>query len=348
MAYTTINKHTDYFSNKLWTGNGSTQNITGVGHTPDFVWIKKRTDADGARIFDAVRGATKAIFTNSTAAETTVATELSAFNSDGYTLGGSDAVNGNTKEYVGWNWKANGQGSSNTDGSINTTYTSANTTSGFSIVKYTGTGANATVGHGLGSAPKMIIFKGTSNASGNWYVYHSSLGHGTRMTLNSNGASASDTEYMNNTAPTNSLFSLGANGTTNPNGGTQIAYCFAEKTGYSKFGSYVGNGNVKGTFIYTGFKPEFVIFKRSSGTGGWIIHDNKRSESNGGNALRKYLVAQTNGAEGTDDYFTIDTLSNGFKLRSTDGESNQSNSDYVYMAFGQSLVGSNNIPCTAR
>ncbi len=343
MAYTTINKSTDYFNTKLWTGNGSTQNITGVNHTPDFVWIKKRTDADGARIFDTIRGATKAIFTNSTSAETTVTSELSAFDSDGYTLGASDAVNGNTKQYVGWNWKANGTGSANTDGSINSTV-SVNTTAGFSIVSYTGTGANATVGHGLGVAPSMIITKSTGAVTG-WGVYHQSLGNTDALFLNETTATGASSVYWNNTSPTSSVFSVGsASAMNNTNG--MIAYCFAEKTGYSKFGSYTGNGSASsGPFIYTGFKPAFVMIKKTDNTGSWEMFDAKRE---GFNPQVHGLYANLNNAEdNTDDL--LDLLSNGFKLYHDGGGLNTSGGTYIYMAFAEApLVGSNNIPATAR
>ena len=343
-----IDKPNLHFNTKLYTGNGSTQSITGVNFRPDLVWIKGRSDASWHRLQDAVRGATKEIYSNATNAEGTDANTLTSFDSDGFSLGTAVDYNGSGRTQVAWNWKANGQGSSNTDGSINTTYTSANTTSGFSIVKYTGTGANATVGHGLGSAPNVIFFKGTSNASGNWYVYHSSLGHGTRITLNSNGASASDNEYMNNTAPTNSLFSLGANGTTNPNGGTQIAYCFAEKKGFSKFGSFEGNNNANGSFVYLGFKPSLIITKNID-TGGtnydWLMFDNKRNTRN---LNDDFLEANNTDAETTSGRNAVDFLSNGFKCRSSYGDLN-SNQTYIYMAFAENpLVGSNNIPATAR
>ena len=357
MAYSTINKSTDYFNTKLWTGNGSTQNITGIGHTPNFVWIKKRTDADGARIFDTVRTATKAIFTNSTAAETTVTSELSAFGSDGYTLGASDAVNGNTKKYVGWNWKANGAGSANTDGTISSTV-SANTTAGFSIVSYTGNGTSgATVGHGLGAVPKMIIIKQYSSNGGteNWVVYHASLGNTKRVSLNLTEDETTDSAVWNNTTPTSSVFSLGNSDKSNNNTVSYIAYCFAEKTGYSKFSSYTGMGGTNYPFIYTGFKPAFVMAKRTNDTSNWVMYDNKRQYNlieGQYNPQRPRLASNLSAAESS---FTsdngVDLLSNGFVVRDNSSDAytiNISGSTYIYMAFGQSIVGSNNIPTTAR
>ena len=351
MAYSTITKPSDYFNTKLWTGNGGTQSITGIGHTPDFVWIKKRTDADGARIFDTVRVATKAIFTNSNAEETTVTSELSAFGSDGYTLGASDAVNGNSKNYVGWNLKANGTGSANTDGSINSTATSANTTAGFSIVKYTGTGANATVGHGLGVAPSMILFKNLISSGGSaehWVVYHKDVGATKGLYLNLTNAQDTSSAFFNNTTPTNSVFSLGNADKTNKSGEAQIAYCFAEKTGYSKFGSYTGNGNADGSFIYCGFKPAFVLVKCSSGTDRWFISDNKRDPDN---IVQATLSPNDSAAEyATQDWG--DFLSNGFKLRRTGDVYNGSGRTYIFMAFAENPLvansGTNGVPATAR
>ena len=234
------------------------------------------------------------------------------------------------------------QGSSNTDGSINTTYTSVNTTAGFSISSYTGTGANATVGHGLGVAPKMIIFKNLSSTN-NWDVYHGSLANTERLNLNANTAKSTAASAFNSTSPTTSVFSIGTAGNTNASGSSMIAYAFAEKTGYSKFGSYVGNSNTDGPFVYTGFKPAFVITKETSDTSHWGMWDNKRL---GYNPDQKRLVANEEGAESSTG--SLDLLSNGFKLTSSSGSLNTSGNNYIYMAFGQSLVGTNNVPCTAR
>ena len=345
MSYTTINKSTDYFNTKLWAGNGSTQNITGVNHTPDFVWIKKRTDADGARIFDTIRGATKGIFTNSGSAETTVTSELSAFGSDGYTLGASDAVNGNSKNYVGWNWKAGTTGSGTTTGSgYGKAYSySVSTTSGFSIVKYKGNGtAGHTIPHHLCAVPKFIIVKRLDGTSG-WHTYHASLGNTQRMSLNETDATSSDSTAWNDTTPTSTVFTVGNSGTTNVNDADTIAYCFAEKTGYSRLGSYTGNGSSNGTFIYTGFKPAFLLYKNTTQTDSWFLHDNRRQGFNPENEL---LFADLNNAESTVN--RINLFSNGFKAIDSDKGVNAAGNTYIYMAFGQSLVGSNNVPCTAR
>ena len=345
MAYTTINKSSDFFNTKLYTGNGSTNAITGVGFQPDMTWLKIRTQSYSHRIYDAVRGVTKYVHPDTTEVEYTTATSLTAFNSDGFTLGSNAGDNKSGDTFVSWNWKANGQGSSNTDGSINTTYTSVNTTAGFSICSYTGTGANATIGHGLGSVPKMIITK-KLNSTENWKTYHASLGNDKKVQLDTSDASSSFSGW-NDTTPTSSLIYFSDNAGVNGSGDTYIAYCFAEKTGYSKFGSYVGNGNADGTFIYTGFKPAFVLFKGSTIAENWWMFDTKRSESNVAN---DGLIASTNNSEYSNSAtFKIDILSNGFKIRDSDSFANSSGNTYIYMCFAEApLVGSNNVPCTAR
>ena len=345
MAYTTINKSTDYFNTKLWNGNSSTQAITGVGFQPDFVWLKQRTGTQRHQLLDAIRGANVILKSDGADASGADTDILNSFDSDGYTLGYQDQSNDTGATYVGWNWKANGQGSSNTDGSINTTYTSANTTSGFSIVKYTGTGSNATVGHGLGAVPKMIIIKCLQQTHW-WFVYHSAVGNTKKLNLNTtNDSGSASANYWNNTTPTSSVFSVGTETGVNQSGQDYIAYCFAEKKGFSKFGSYTGNGNADGAFIYTGFKPAFVMYKNSSVAGGhWQIYDNKRL---GYNSANKVLRANLTNAEADDE---IDIVSNGFKCRATNDNNNNHNGvTYIYMAFAEApLVGSNNVPATAR
>jgi len=347
MAYTTINKSTDYFNTKLYTGNSGTQAITGVGFQPDWVWIKRRDASAGHKLSDAVRGVNKQLVTNNNNAENSDTNILTAFGSDGFTLGNSTDVNNNTSPNVAWNWKAGGgQGSSNTDGSINTTYTSVNTTAGFSISQYTGTGATATIGHGLGVVPKMMIVKVLST-NNQWFVYHQALGNTKKLNLDDNSAESVQNNLWNDTTPTSSVFSVGNHTGVNASGATYIAYCFAEKTGYSKFGSYTGNGNANGTFIYTGFKPAFIMYKKSSGTGRWTMEDNKRDPFN---VATHGLEANGSTAENTgSNYWDVDLLSNGFKFRTTEQETNQSGQTFIYMAFGAApLVGTNNVPCTAR
>ena len=345
MAYTTIDKSTDYFNTKLWTGTGAENAITGVGFQPDWVWIKNRTAAENHKLYDAARGATKNIYSNLDNVEGTDAQSLKSFNSDGFTLGTETAVNANGQNIVGWNWKANGQGSSNTEGSINTTYTSANTTSGFSIVTYTGTGSNATIGHGLGAVPKMIIVKNLTNANA-WSVYHASLGATKYLALNETDVAGTASDRWQDTTPTSSLFYIG----TNDNQGgsyNYVAYCFAEKQGFSKFGSYVGNGEPIGDapFIYTGFKPAFVLLKSSTYVENWIMTDNKRLGYNGSAANFR---ANTSNAEITDSGVNPDLLSNGFSLQNNDDSYNKNGQSYIYMAFAESpFVTSTGVPSTA-
>jgi hypothetical protein len=348
MPYTTIDKGSSYFNTVLYTGNGSVRSITGVGFQPDWVWLKNRNSTEWHSLFDAVRGSLLNIRTNSTNAEVSATGTLTSFNSDGFSLGtdpSSYGVNTNTNTYVSWNWKANGSGSSNTAGSITSTV-SANTTSGFSIVTYTGTGANATVGHGLGVAPKFIIIKNRSVGGTDWRVGHQSLTWNNEIFLNLTNATNASSGAWNNTAPTSSVFSLGSGSYGNGSGNSIIAYCFADVKGYSKFGSYTGNGSTDGTFVYTGFKPRWIMVKSRGDTGGWTIMDTSRI---GYNASNYTLYAEATTAE--QGYLPIDILSNGFKLRivSTGTSFNSNTINYIYMAFAENpFVSSKGIPTTAR
>ena len=345
MAYTVVDLPTDYFNTKLYVGNGGTQSITGVGFAPDWVWTKNRSTTDSHELYDTVRGATKRLISHSTAAENTE-TYFSSFDSDGFTLTGNGNSNGNGNNIVAWCWDANGTGVSNTAGTITSTV-SANTTSGFSIVSYTGTGATATVGHGLGSIPKMIIFKKRSGAD-NWVVYHSSVGNTAYLLLDQTSGSATSSGMFNNTSPTSSVFTVSTAGPNNGSGATFIAYCFAEVKGYSKFGSYTGNGSADGTFVYTGFKPAWLMIKSSSvGGTSWNIWDNKRTPIN---AMFSVLSAESSNAEYTDStYRSIDFTSQGFKIRVSAADLNTSSATYIYMAFAENpFVSSGGIPTTAR
>jgi hypothetical protein len=341
MAYTTIDKPDDYFNTILYTGTGATNAITGVGFQPDWVWIKDR-GSNSHRLTDSVRGVTKILYSDLDFAEVIDADTIQSFDADGFTLGGDADTNGSGQNFVSWNWLAANGTVSNTAGSITSTV-SANTTSGFSIVSYTGTGANADVGHGLGSAPKMIIFKNRNTVT-DWDVYIEPVGAGKRLYLNSTVGEQVATNYMNNTAPTSTLFSVGVADNTNKSGSPQIAYCFADVKGFSKFGSYTGNGSTDGPFVYTGFKPAFVIAKNATtGATSWEMADNKRALFNVNN---KTLKADTSGAEQT--YNFIDFLSNGFKLRYS-SDSNTSGNTIIYMAFAENpFVTSTGIPTTAR
>ena len=347
-VYTAVDKSTDHFSPTLYVGNGGTLTVTGVPFEPDMTWLKNRSVGGDNEIYDKLRGATYRIYPNTTGAQDSLAQGLQAWTSDGFRVGNNNAINGNGNNHVSWNWKANGQGSSNTDGSINTTYTSANTTSGCAIITYTGTGANATIGHGLGVTPNVMLAK-RSNASGQWDMYHSGLSNpkSGSIVLNDTAAFTGDTSIWNNLDPTSSLVNIGTSSTTNTSGGTYVMYCFAEKTGFSKFGSYTGTGNVDGTFCYTGFKPAWVMIKCSSAAyDEWFIWDSKRLGYNGAN---NNIYADTNDAESTAAASGFDILSNGFKLRTTDTALNGSGRTYIYMAFAEApLVGSNNVPATAR
>ena len=350
MAYTTIKKSSDYFNTKLYTGDGSSsRSITGVNFQPDWTWVKSRNSADyDHMVTDVVRGTPKMLKTNSTAAEAEYsAGGIGSFDSDGFTIAAGSSnntnMNNNTTTYVGWNWKANGAGSANTDGSISSTV-SANTTSGFSIVSFTGTGSTATVGHGLGVTPKMFIVKNRS-ISELWRPYHVALGGGQALALNATNATDTDASYWSNTNPTSSVFTVGTNTGTNGSGNSMIAYCFADVQGYSKFGSYTGNGSTDGTFVYTGFKPAFVLWKRTEDAGyDWDLYDTARDTHN---VAFKELIPNGSGAESSSTVLSLDILSNGFKLRTSNGNGNDSGKPYIYMAFAeQPLVGDN--PATAR
>ena len=348
MAYTTINKPLDYFNTKLYTGNGSTNAITGVGFQPDWVWLKDRDNANSHKLYDGVRGTTKFISSENTSAEGTQSNGLTSFDSDGFTLGSYGGTNGSGggsgPNFASWNWLGANGTSANTDGSISSTV-SANTTSGFSIVSYTGTGSAGTIGHGLNAVPKMIISKSLANGE-HWGTYHASLGNGKVIALNSTDGSITNSAYWNNTSPTTSVWSVGTSPLTNhPH--ASIAYCFAEKKGFSKFGSYTGNGSTDGTFVYTGFKPSFILSKRTDVSGqNWTIWDNKRSSSNF-NPTDKILHPNVSNTENTAD--DTDFLSNGFKLRATALGMNASGSSYIYMAFAEvPLVGSNGVTAKAR
>ena len=348
MAYTTIKKSKDHFDGKIYLGSSSAVTVTGLEFQPDLVWVKDRDNGNNHCLVDAVRGTGKYISSNLGSAEINNSSQsISAFTSDGFTTGINNPANepaSTTKGFMSWNWLANGTGVANTDGSISSTV-SANTTAGFSIVSYTGTGSAGTIGHGLNAVPKMIISKSLANGE-HWGTYHASLGNGKVIALNSTDASITNSTYWNNTSPTTSVWSVGTSPLTNhPN--ASIAYCFAEKTGYSKFGSYTGNGNADGTFVYTGFKPAFVILKRTNGgTNDWVLYDTKRCI----NGIENALEPNTSNSEATviakTDY-NIDLLSNGFKPRSNSDQLNGSADTYIYMAFAEEpLVGDN--PCTAR
>ena len=351
MAYTTINKSTDYFNTKLYTGNGGTQSITGVGHQPDFNWIKCRSNATDHALQDIVRGNTKSLQSNSNSADATVTNGVTAFTSDGFNLGAGGDVNTNGRTYCSWNWKA-GTSFSNSAGANGASIAStgsANQDVGFSICTYTNTNTN-TIKHGLDVVPDVIIAK-TLGVSGSWFLGSEKMlgGWNKKLNLDSTGAVATETRpfYPGSAAPTSSVFSsdqsvFGAGGSATE---TMIAYCFAEKQGYSKFGSYIGNGNADGTSVYLGFKPALIIIKNSAGTDNWWIIDNKRSTFN---QVERALLPNEPDAESTSDV-DLDITAQGFKVLSSSGRTNASGNKYIYMAFAeQPFVTSTGVPATAR
>ena len=347
MAYTTIPKPTDYFNTNLWTGTGSTQTITTGTFQPDFSWIKNRSRNSYFNLIDAVRGATKQLATNGDYVESTDANQVSAFTSTGFTVGTGTNTNASGEDLVAWNWKANGQGSANTSGSINTAYTSANTTSGFSICKWVGTQSTGTIAHGLGKVPKVIFVKNTDSTD-SWNVFAKTgyMNENYRLLLDTTGARIADGDAWNSQVPTSSYFTVGSNTGTNKSGSTIIAYVFAEVQGFSKFSEYVGNGNADGAFVNTGFKPAWVMTKPVSGAGSWYMLDNKRA--NPFNAVTGRVEADGSGAENT-GFTWCDFTSNGFKIRTTEGGINANGVTYLYMAFAENpLVSSNGVAATAR
>jgi hypothetical protein len=339
----------------LWTGTGagSPQNISNAVNTvsfqPDLVWVKARNATGNHAVTDSVRGAYLQLITQLTNAEANYSPYgVTAFNSNGFSVNddnsGNYSVNGaagglysgTPPNYVGWQWKAGGTAVSNTAGTI-TSSVSANTTAGFSVVTYTGTGVNATVGHGLGVAPSMIIVKNRLKTY-NWTVYHIGLGGATNiLNLNSTSASIASAVQFNGTNPTLSVFSVGAGGVadnnTNTTSDTFVAYCWAPVAGYSAFGSYTGNGSANGPFIYTGFRPRYILIKSSGSVQGWILQDSSRQPYN--YTLRNALFANDSMAE-LNDAFPTDFLSNGFKIRNSGDGVNTSGVSYIYAAFAES------------
>ena len=322
----------------LYTGTGSSltiaNTVNGTNFQPDFVWVKGRSGATDHALYDSVRGTTKQLESNSTGAETTEATGLTAFGSTGFTVGALAQMNTNTATYVGWQWKANGTPAvTNTSGTIPSTI-SANTTAGFSIVTYTGTGANATVGHGLGIAPKMVIVKQRTAlpSAQNWCVYHSSVGNTGGLYLDLTNATTTSTLFWNNTSPTSSVFSISTgNGVNYSSSANYVAYCFSEISGYSKFGSYTGNGSTDGPFVYLGFRPRWILIKRTDAAGNfWNIIDTSRNTYNVSGSV---VYPNSNAAEAVFSF--LDILSNGIKIRSISSDFNTSSGTYIYAAFAE-------------
>jgi hypothetical protein len=346
-VYTAIDDAGSFYSTKLYTGTGSSLAVTGVGFQPDFTWIKNRDATDSHIWTDAVIGATIYRESNTTAADVTDTESLKTFDSDGFTVGTMAAVNTNTENYVSWNWKAGTTTGITTDG--NTTITpsaySFNQTSGISVIEYTGNEtAGAKVAHGLGAVPVCMIFKRTDGVT-DWQVYHQAIGNTKFMILNTTSAEGVATTRWNDTTPDSVNLTLGTTTYVNKSGSPHVGYIFADVQGYSKFGSYIGNGNADGPFVYTGFRPAYVLLKRTAGADAWQIVDNKRL---GYNAKNSSLMACRTTAEDTSVSY-IDILSNGFKLRTTGGHVNTNAELNIYMAFAESpFVNSSSIPGTAR
>ena len=355
MAYSTIDKSSLHFNTKLYTGNGTAigsggQAITGVGFQPDWVWIKERSSTSPHKILDSLRGVTKELESNTNNAEATESESLTAFGADGFTVGSNGAVNQNSETYVSWNWKAGTTGSGTTTGSgYGKAYSySVNTTAGFSIIKYIGNGTGGhTIPHHLGVTPEFIIVKNLDSAV-DWRTFHKDTPNAnTRaIKLNSNDYWNTDSGWWNDTSPGSSVFTVGNSTATNTDGTNYIAYCFVSKIGYQKIGAYAGNGSSSSPpFIYTGFKPSFIIMRKRDASDHWYIVDNKRI---GFNPDNHGLYPNLTNVEYSGGAYDVNLYSNGFSPVTTDGMLNGDGVPYVYIAFGQTLVGSNNVVTNAR
>ena len=359
MAYTTIDDPSAHFQTVTYSGNGSTQSITNDGNSdlqPDWLWFKNRNDTQVHQLFDTNRGIANSLRSNGDDVENTddPNDRLTAINSDGFSLGDDGNPNNGSNTYVCWQWKANGGTTTTNDasatsvGSIDSVY-QANTTAGFSIVTYTGTGSIGSLAHGLGAVPHVMIVKNRSKSAGeSWTVYHhknTSAPETENLQLNTTNATSDTDAPWNDTAPTSTVFTVKNDDVTNDSGETFVGYFFTEIQGYSKFGSYTGNGNADGPFVYLGFKPAWVMAKRTdSGSSNWMMFDSKRDTFN---VMDSYVVAHDAQAEA--DYPFIDFLSNGFKWRHTSGHANADGGTYIYMAFAEHpFVSSKGVPVTAR
>jgi len=355
MAYTTIDDPTIYFNTVLYSGTGSNQSVTGTGFTADWIWLKERNGTDYHFVNDSVRGKGSNnhylnLHPNATSTESDQTTGVNAINSNGFDITYRGELNESGKNYVAWNWKAgtsfSNDASATSVGTIDSSG-STNQTAGFSIVSWTGTGSAGTIAHNLGSIPEWYIIKVRSGATNNWAVYHNKSNANPEqyaLYLDGTSAATDDSGLANDTAPTSTVFSVTSGNYANQNGYTYIGYFFSEIKGYSKFGSYTGNGNADGTFVYTGFKPAWVMFKHTSSADNWEIYDNKRL---GHNVDNEHLFPNLNNAEASAD--RLDILSNGFKSRIDSTGINGNGSNYIYMAFAESpFTNSNGIPNNAR
>ena len=312
------------FNVVTYTGNGGTNNITGLNFQPDLVWIKQRNGTAGHKFYDSTRGATKMIAPHNTDAEITVSTGLTSFDSDGFTLGSNSGSNGSSNTYVAWCWRANGgTTATNNEGATSNTL-QANTAAGFSISQFSNSSGATTIGHGLGVAPAFYVIKIASGGGGSWGVYHKSIGATKYIRFNSNAAAATASNYFNDTEPTSTVLSVGSTWT----GTTIMCYAWADVEGFQKFGKYIGNGNANGTFTYLGFRPRLLVLKRNA-TDNWFVFDSARDTFN---VVGDYLLWDATQAESASSL--IDFTSNGFKLRSSSASLNPSGGEILYMAWG--------------
>ena len=345
-----------YFQTKLYTGDGSaTQAQTFDGSEdmqPDWVWIKSRSNAEAHSLTDSVRGVTKWLESNSTAAEQTNANTMKAFGTDGFSVGLAGSVGDTGQTYVAWCWKAGTTSGITTNGATTITPSpySFNADAGFAILKYAGNGtAGAKVAHGMGKVPKFIITKRIDEGAESWTSYTSVTGNTKFINFNSTGAPGTATNRWNDTDPDTVNFTLGSEGSVNASGQPLMAWCFADVQGYQKVGSYTGNANADGTFVYTGFSPSFVMARITSGTGNVNIFDIKRTDSGGGNIIDKRIKANSTAAEIDGTANQVDFLANGFKWRGTDDDTNISGGTFVYLAIAKSpFVNSSGVPNNAR
>ena len=368
MAYSNgIDDPSAHFTITLYTGDGSngraiTNSANAGDFQPDWLWYKERSNTSEHRAFDSSRGNSKRIEPNNTNQEATDTTNHQSFDSNGFTIGNSGSTNANGDTYVAWQWIANGGSTTTNDasatsiGTIDSVY-QANTTAGFSIVTYTGTGSNGTIAHGLGATPKVVIIKNRDRTeTWRWGDTINESGFGKQLLLNDTDAIATDNNTFNDTNPTSTVFSVGTRNATNASGEKLVAYCFAEKKGYSQFGTYLGDGNIDGPFLYMGFRPKYLLIKRTDSTGSWFIIDSVRDIASLGAAntegsadsQHKQLFADAGDAEGTYNSSAGDFTSNGYKLRSTNNSTNASGGTFIYFAFAEHpFVTSEGTPVTA-
>jgi len=351
MAYSDIKDPSAHFQTKTYTGTNNSNALTNDGNSdlkPDFIWIKRRDYNNGHQLLDSTRGVDKILGSELNSAETTLANRLSSFDTDGFTVeSSSGAFNASGEPFVAWQWKANGgTTSSNTTGTITSTV-QANTDAGFSIVTWAGTASTATIGHGLGVAPKVVLVRARDkNVPTSWIMFHKdgSTSDDDYLILQGTFAKNSQAGLWNNQYPSSTVFGIANDFWVNSASTNYLAYCFAEVEGYSKFGKYVGNGNANGSFVYTGFKPAMIILKRTDGTNNWLIYDHKRS---GYNPKQDKLYPDDASAEDASTT-SVDLLSNGFKLRASSASQNASGGTYIYMAFAENPFVAGGIPTTAR